>query len=81
MDNGGPEKVWPLYLASLLNNVSPSQLSSRDRSFGWIAELRDAIRDAIRSAIPTFIELLNHTRWNVRVAAVSALATSSKYVL
>jgi hypothetical protein len=69
-----PGLVLPLHLASLLNNVSRSQISLQHRSFGWVAELRDAIH----SAIPFFIELLNDAI--ARVAAVSALATLAKHV-
>ena len=58
-----------LHLASLLNNVSPSQTLSRHRSLKWIAELRDAIC----SAIPSLIELLGDVRWLARVGAASAL--------
>jgi HEAT repeat protein len=61
--------VPPLPFANFLNNVSPSQISSRHRSFRWIAELHDTIR----GAIPSFIELLKDARWQARVGAASAL--------
>jgi HEAT repeat protein len=58
-----------LHFANFLNNVSPSQTSSRHRSFRRIAELHDAIR----SAIPSFVELLKDVQWEARASAASAL--------
>jgi HEAT repeat len=68
MPSGTPEFLPRLHLEGLLNNVSRSYISSRHCSFGWIAELRDAIR----SAIPSFIELLKDAQWQARLSAVSA---------
>jgi hypothetical protein len=60
----------PLHLENLLKNVSPSQVLLPYCSFGWVAELCDAIR----SEIPPLIELLKDVRWEVRVRAASALS-------
>jgi hypothetical protein len=58
----------PLHLASLLQNVSPSQLLLRYCSFGWIAELCDGLHVAIQP----LLQLLKDENFDARCAAVSA---------
>ena len=63
------DRLPPAHLASLLNSVSPSRISSRPRSMGWIATLCDELH----SVIQPLLRLLSDIDHDVRLAAASAL--------